>query len=105
VGGQAGQVEHAGGQRLARAADAASSLVVGVGILGNLAGYPMLDPIAAAIVGFMVTRMGWEFGWDALHDLMGRAIDEEELAAIRQTLAQTPGVQGCTTSALARWVT
>jgi len=49
--------------------DAASSLVVGLGIVGNLAGYPILDPIAAAIVGFMVTRMGWGFGWDALHAL------------------------------------
>ncbi|MFG6468159.1 cation diffusion facilitator family transporter [Roseateles sp. BYS87W] len=74
--------------------DAASSLVVGLGIVGNLAGYPILDPIAAAIVGFMVTKMGWEFGWDALHDLMDRAIDEEEVAAIRQTLAETPGIQG-----------
>lgn len=74
--------------------DAASSLVVGVGIVGNLAGYPILDPIAAAIVGFMVARMGWGFGWDALHDLMDRAVDEEELAAIRATLEQTPGIQG-----------
>ncbi len=39
--------------------DAASSLVVGVGIAGNLAGYPILDPIAALIVGFMVAKMGW----------------------------------------------
>ena len=74
--------------------DAASSLVVGLGILGNLAGYPILDPIAAAIVGFMVTKMGWTFGWDALHDLMDRAVNDEELAAIRQTLSETPGIQG-----------
>ncbi|KRC17625.1 cation diffusion facilitator family transporter [Acidovorax sp. Root217] len=74
--------------------DAASSLVVGLGIIGNLAGYPILDPIAALIVGFMVSRMGWSFGWDALHDLMDRSADETEVAAIRQTLAQTPGVQG-----------
>ncbi len=72
--------------------DAASSLVVGIGIAGNLAGYPILDPIAAAIVGFMVARMGWSFGWDALHDLMDRAVDEAEVEAIRQTLADTPGV-------------
>jgi len=72
--------------------DAASSLVVGIGILGNLAGYPMLDPIAALIVGFMVGKMGWSFGWDALHDLMDRAVDEQEVAAIRQTLVDTPGV-------------
>lgn len=74
--------------------DAASSLVVGIGIIGNLAGYPILDPIAAAIVGFMVSKMGWEFGWDALHDLMDRAVDEEEVEAIRRTLADTPGIQG-----------
>ena len=74
--------------------DAASSLVVGVGIIGNLAGYPIFDPIAAALVGFMVTRMGWSFGWTALHDLMDRAVDDAELQAIRQTLQQTPGVSG-----------
>lgn len=72
--------------------DAASSLVVGIGIIGNLAGYPILDPIAALIVGFMVGKMGWGFGWDALHDLMDRSADEQEVAAIRRTLMETPGV-------------
>ena len=74
--------------------DAASSLVVGLGIIGNLAGYPILDPIAALIVGFMVGKMGWEFGWDALHDLMDRSADEQEVCAIRQTISETPGVLG-----------
>jgi divalent metal cation (Fe/Co/Zn/Cd) transporter len=55
--------------------DAASSLVVGLGLIGNLAGYPILDPIAALIVGFMVSMMGWGFGLDALHDLMDRSVD------------------------------
>ena len=72
--------------------DAASSLVVGVGIIGNLAGYPILDPIAALIVGFMVSRMGWSFGWDALQDLVDSSVDEAEVAAIRQTVCDTPGV-------------
>jgi len=74
--------------------DAASSLVVALGLIGNLAGYPLMDPIAALIVGLMVGRMGWSFGWDALHDLMDRAIDESEVQAIRQTLLDTPGVMG-----------
>lgn len=74
--------------------DAASSLVVSLGLLGNLAGYPLLDPIAALIVGFMVGKMGWGFGWDALHDLMDRAVDEKEVQAIRTTLEATPGVAG-----------
>jgi cation diffusion facilitator family transporter len=72
--------------------DAASSLVVALGIIGNLAGYPILDPIAAAIVGFMVSKMGWSFTWDALNDLMDRAVDDAEVQAIRVTLVQTPGV-------------
>jgi cation diffusion facilitator family transporter len=74
--------------------DAASSLVVGLGLVGNLAGYPLLDPIAALIVGFMVGRMGWSFGWDALNDLMDRAVDTQEVQAIRKTLENTPGVVG-----------
>ncbi|WP_061286721.1 cation diffusion facilitator family transporter [Herbaspirillum chlorophenolicum] len=74
--------------------DAASSLVVGVGIVGNLAGYPILDPIAALIVGVMVVKMGWEFGWEALHDLMDRAVDQDEVEAIRSTLLDTLGVNG-----------
>jgi cation diffusion facilitator family transporter len=63
-----------------------------LGIIGNLAGYPILDPIAALIVGFMVAKMGWEFSWEALHDLMDRAADDQEVQAIRQTLLETPGV-------------
>jgi cation diffusion facilitator family transporter len=74
--------------------DAASSLVVAIGIAGNLLGYPMFDPIAALIVGFMVGRMGWSFAWDALHDLMDRAVDDAEVKAISQTLVETPGVRG-----------
>lgn len=74
--------------------DAASSLIVAVGIVGNLAGYPLLDPIAALIVGLMIVRMGWSFAWDAMHDLMDRSIDAQEVAAIRATLMATPGVSG-----------
>ncbi len=74
--------------------DAASSLVVGIGIAGNLAGYPILDPIAALIVGFLIARMGWEFGWNALHDLVDHAVGDEEVEAIRSTLLATPGVSG-----------
>lgn len=74
--------------------DAASSLVVSVGIVGNLLGYPILDPIAALIVGLMVGKMGWQFGSDAFHDLMDRSANDEEVKAITKTLLETPGVEG-----------
>lgn len=73
--------------------DAASSLVVAIGIVGSLAGVRLLDPIAAAIVGFLVARMGWVFGWNALQDLSDRALDETTTADIRKLLMTTPGVR------------
>jgi cation diffusion facilitator family transporter len=73
--------------------DAASSLVVAVGIVGSLFGVRLLDPIAAAIVGFLVARMGWVFGWDALQDLSDRALDEAATDDIRRLLMATPGVR------------
>jgi cation diffusion facilitator family transporter len=54
----------------------------------------LLDPVAALVVGLMVTRMGWKFSWDALHDLMDRAVDAQTVEAIRQAMAATPGVLG-----------
>jgi len=74
--------------------DAASSLVVAAGIVGNLAGYPIFDPISALIVGFLIMRMGWGFAWSSLSDLVDSAVDEQEVEAIRRTLADTPGVSG-----------
>jgi cation diffusion facilitator family transporter len=72
--------------------DAASSFVVGLGITGNLLGYPILDPIAAMIVGFMICKVGGQFAWDALHQLMDRAASDAEVQAIRATILATPGV-------------
>lgn len=74
--------------------DAASSLVVAIGIGGSLLGFPLLDPIAALVVGLMVTKMGGAFASEALHDLMDRAVSDEELAGIQAMLLGTPGVLG-----------
>lgn len=74
--------------------DAASSFVVALGIIGNLAGLPILDPVAALIVGLMISKMGWSFGWEAMSDLMDRAVDPGEIDAIRERVAATPGVLG-----------
>ena len=75
--------------------DAASSLVVSVGVVGALLGYPILDSVGALIVGLMIVRTGWSFSWDALNDLMDRAVSEEEHQQIEQIVLATPGVLGC----------
>ena len=74
--------------------DAASSLVVAVGIGASLAGFPLADPLAAMVVGLMIARVGWRFFVDAFHDLMDRGVDETTEARIRTHLLATPGVLG-----------
>ena len=72
--------------------DAASSLVVAVGIGGSLLGYRFLDPVAAVIVGFMILRMGAKFTHEAIQELIDTSVSDEEVKRIRATLRETPGV-------------
>jgi cation diffusion facilitator family transporter len=72
--------------------DAASSLVVVVGIIGNLMGYTFLDLLAAAVVGVMIGHMGGKLAFEALAELIDTGLDAEEVEAIRNTLLTTPGV-------------
>ena len=74
--------------------DAASSLVVLVGIAGNLMGYTFLDLVAAAVVGVMIAHMGAKFALEALSELVDTGLSAEEVEAIRTTLLNTPGVRG-----------
>lgn len=74
--------------------DAASSLVVIVGIIGNLLGYTFLDLVAAAVVGVMIAHMGGKLAIEAMAELIDTGLDEEEVEAITQTLLNTPGVLG-----------
>lgn len=74
--------------------DAASSVVVVVGIIGNLSGFTFLDLVAAVLVAFFITRMGWVLGYDALMDLIDRGLDTKDLECIEQTILETHGVCG-----------
>lgn len=75
-------------------ADAASALVVVVGIGGALLGWSFLDLLAAALMGFMILRMGLGLAWGALKELIDTGLDEAQVEAIRTTLLATPGVLG-----------
>ena len=74
--------------------DAASSLVVIVGVAGNLLGFTFLDLVAAAVVGVMIAHMGGKLAFEAMAELIDTGLDPEEVEAIRQTLLNTHGVRG-----------
>ena len=74
-------------------ADAASSLVVALGIAANLMGWHSMDAVAAIIVGAMIVKTGWSFSLDAFHSLTDHALDPEEITRIRQTVRAVDGVR------------
>jgi cation diffusion facilitator family transporter len=73
--------------------DAASSLVVLIGLIGSLAGYIYLDACAAVIVGLMIIKMGWDYGWNSVKELVDTAVNPELLAQIERVIQQVDGVQ------------
>jgi cation diffusion facilitator family transporter len=73
--------------------DAASSLVVAIGISVRLMGFLYADAFAAIIVGFMIVRMGARFGWVAFQELIDAGLAPEEVARIRETIVNTSGVK------------
>ncbi|MBM5782892.1 MAG: cation transporter [Pelagibacterales bacterium] len=75
--------------------DAASSLLVAVGISGALMGYPVLDAIGALVVGLVIIKMGFNFAWEALNDLMDKAASKEEIQKIHDLIITVPNVKGC----------
>jgi len=75
-------------------ADALSSLVVAAGIGGALMGFNFADAVAAIVVGAMIVRAGLKFAWAAIRELIDTGLSAEEVEAIRQTIATTPGVLG-----------
>ena len=74
--------------------DAASSLVVAIGIGGSLLGFRFLEPLAASVVGFLILSMGVRLGWRAVRELIDTGLSGEELVRLREIIASTPGVLG-----------
>jgi cation diffusion facilitator family transporter len=72
--------------------DAASSLIVAIGIIFNLLGYHSFDLIAAIIVGVMILKMGWTFSYEAIQALTDKAADTDEVEKIKKIILETPGV-------------
>ena len=74
--------------------DAASSLVVAIGIAGSLAGHPFLEPLAAMGVGLLIARMGFRLAAAAVRELIDTGLAASETEAMRRALLDSPGVMG-----------
>ncbi len=73
--------------------DALSSLVVLIGLIGSLFGFVYLDAVAAIIVGLMIIKMGWDYGWNSIKELVDTAVHADLLIEIEQIIAAVDGVK------------
>ena len=77
--------------------DAISSIVVVIGVLGTMAGFPYLDAIAAVAVAVMIAKIGWDLLWKSLQELIDTALDPAAVGEIRNTILGVGGVRACHT--------
>ncbi len=73
--------------------DAASSIVVLIALIGSLAGFTYLDAVAAIIVGAMIIKMGLDYGWNSVKELVDTAVDPETLESIQNIIIGVNGVK------------
>lgn len=73
--------------------DSISSVAALIGIGGAMMGFPLLDPLAAIVVVFMIAKVGWDITWKALQDLMDTSVSSEKLKEIRGVITGTQGVR------------
>lgn len=72
--------------------DAASSVVVLVGLIGSLSGWLFLDAVAAVVVGGLIVQMGWSYGWNSVKELVDTAVDPDFFMKIEHIIKQINGV-------------
>lgn len=73
--------------------DGFSALIVVIGVAGTMAGLTYMDAVAAIVMAAIIARVGWEFAWKNLQELADAALDQDRVAAIRQTILGIGGVR------------
>ena len=73
--------------------DAISSVLVILSTLGAMMGYVWLDAVAAVAIAVIVGRIGWEFAWDSVQELVDTGLSEEDTQQIRTLAESVEGVK------------
>lgn len=72
--------------------DAASSVIVLVGVLGVMSGFEYADALASMGVSVMIGWVGWKFGREGVDELIDTSVDADLLKDIQQAMVQVEGV-------------
>ena len=74
-------------------ADVWSSLAALAGVFGARIGFPVLDPIAAVIVGFMIARNGMKTLILGIKGMTDRSFDKAMLAQVKKIVLKEDGIR------------
>lgn len=74
--------------------DVYTSIAAGIGVAGVAVGFPMLDPLAGALVSLLVLYQGLGISRENIRYLIGTAPDPERREAVRATLMEHESVRG-----------
>lgn len=73
--------------------DSLSSIAALIGVGGAMMGFPILDPLAAIVVVYMIVKVGWEIATGAVQELMDTTAPPEKLDEIRSIITKVDGVR------------
>jgi len=73
--------------------DVWSSLAVLAGVFGARIGFPVLDPVAAVIVGFMIARNGIKTLTLGIKGMTDRSFDKVMLAQVKKIVLKEDGIR------------
>lgn len=72
--------------------DAASSIIVIIGIVGTLLGNVYLDAIAAVVIGLLIAKMAISLVFTSFRELIDTAVDKDTLNKIKLIISHVSGV-------------
>ena len=72
--------------------DAISSIAALIGIVGASQGFPFMDPLAGAVVGILIVKVGIDITREGTRDLMDTALSDEHTEKIHSILKEIPEI-------------
>lgn len=73
--------------------DAISSVVVLIGLSLSFLGYPWLDEVVAMIVAVFIGKIGWDFLWSSVKELLETSLPAETVQKINEEILKVDGVR------------
>lgn len=73
--------------------DAISSLAVLIGLIFSMLGLPWLDPVMAIVVAILIGKIGWDFLWNSVTELVDTSIDLATKQKIEKIILGIDGVK------------